>query len=78
MRQVKEKDGDDIIKRPLDALLRAILHRRDALQTESLRNGLNQRGRHTSLYSFSEDDNFLKSVEVHVSAQLGLQRGGGR
>jgi hypothetical protein len=52
--QLEEKDGGDDIKRPLDALLHASLHRRDALQTESLRNGLNQRGRRASMRSFGE------------------------
>lgn len=47
-----EKDGGDGLKEPLDALLHASLHRRDALQTESLRTGLNQRGRRASMRSF--------------------------
>lgn len=49
-----EKDGGDGLKEPLDALLHASLHRRDALQTESLRTGLNQRGRRASMRSFEE------------------------
>ena len=54
MQRVKEKDGGDIIKRPLAALLHADERTRDALPIESLRNGLNQRGRRASLRSFGE------------------------
>ncbi len=54
MQRVKEKDGGDGINRPLDALLHADKRTRDALPIGSLRNGLNQRGRHTSMYSFQE------------------------
>lgn len=52
--QLKEKDGGDGIKRPLDARLRAESHRLDAWRFQSLRNGLNQRGRRASMRSFLE------------------------
>ena len=52
MRQVKEKDAGDGIKRPLDAPLHAESHRLDAWRFQSLHAGLNQRGRGTSMRSF--------------------------
>lgn len=54
MQQINQKDGGDGIKRPLDALLHADERTRDALPIESLRNGLNQRGRRASMRSFME------------------------
>lgn len=50
--QLKEKDGGDGIKMPLDALLHADERTRDALPIGSLRNGLNQRSRPSSMTGF--------------------------
>lgn len=75
-----EKDGGDGLKEPLDALLHASLHRRDALQTESLRTGLNQRGRRASMRSFMELGNqaeFLGIMSrVEMLAQFFTHDGG--
>jgi hypothetical protein len=71
MQQLKEKDGGDGIKRPLDALLHADERTRDALPIGSLRNGLNQRGRHTSMYSFIESklNSSKKNKTDHLPTQ---------
>jgi hypothetical protein len=54
MQRVKEKNGGDGIKRPLDVRFRASVHRLMAgTEKQALHHDLNQRGRRASMRSFS-------------------------